>query len=430
MLRGTGRPYLLIWLVMAQANAWEIHEPNPYVWTESPVEILVHNTSPDGVTQEQFEAAVDRAIAGWNAAACDGFPELVNAGTHDDALTGFDNQDNTNSIIVGDPAHELDGVPAASLTFRFGNVEVHDGTILAGAVDSDTVLNNVPFDTHDNIISGACVDGYDLDHVLTHQLGHLLGLGHSEDPDAVMFLSPGPCEAGPVEPSPDDVDGIGWLYGSAALRASCSPPVGGTPLSTVCYLTSRLDPADLSVSWDFGDGGTGSGPTVDHVFEGEGRFEVEVCADRLDDSDCEPRWCGTVDVNVCGEPEASGHAEPTIDPLVFRLVNDTDLASGCYQYSHWTVTSANGDIVLDSTWWEPDLAVEALGTYRVFLTVEGIAGDANVEFTVDVVAPVEEEKGGCGCAHGSPSAALWLLAIAAIRRRSQSWTMHSVAVDP
>lgn len=53
------------------------------------------------------------------------------------------------------------------------------------------------------------VSGFDLETVALHEIGHLLGLGHSSDPNAVMFASYGGVRRVLHQ---DDVDGIRRLY--------------------------------------------------------------------------------------------------------------------------------------------------------------------------------------------------------------------------
>lgn len=54
-------------------------------------------------------------------------------------------------------------------------------------------------------------DAFDLESVATHEIGHLLGLDHSADPDAVMFRSIH-RRTKKRELTPDDVQGIQTLY--------------------------------------------------------------------------------------------------------------------------------------------------------------------------------------------------------------------------
>ncbi len=53
----------------------------------------------------------------------------------------------------------------------------------------------------------------DLESVTVHELGHILGLGHSQDPNAVMYASIG---EGVVKRDlqQDDINGIQTLYPS------------------------------------------------------------------------------------------------------------------------------------------------------------------------------------------------------------------------
>lgn len=65
---------------------------------------------------------------------------------------------------------------------------------------------------------------YDIELVLTHELGHVLGLGESAVPDATMWPTIRPGELERRELAADDVDGISTLYATpdAPLPAGCS----------------------------------------------------------------------------------------------------------------------------------------------------------------------------------------------------------------
>lgn len=80
-------------------------------------------------------------------------------------------------------------------------------------VDSDTEFNGSDY----TFATDGRGNAYDLQQTATHELGHLLGLGHSGDPAAVMYARSG---AGAVEKralTPDDIAGV---------LASATPPAG------------------------------------------------------------------------------------------------------------------------------------------------------------------------------------------------------------
>ncbi len=70
----------------------------------------------------------------------------------------------------------------------------------------------------------------DLENVLAHEVGHLLGLAHPGDEPvtATMFRSQNPGETQKRTLHPDDIAGFCAIYGARALTLPCDPtPVGG-----------------------------------------------------------------------------------------------------------------------------------------------------------------------------------------------------------
>jgi len=96
---------------------------------------------------------------------------------------------------------------------------------------------------------------FDLQAVLTHELGHVLGLAHSDDPNALMFSRGG--TAGIRTPKADDRAGIALIYGTAPATGRRRPPPTGSlltlssepaPIVRVVRASDKMPPADPALA--------------------------------------------------------------------------------------------------------------------------------------------------------------------------------------
>lgn len=215
----------------------------------SPVVFYSHGTQP-GAAGGGVVAA-QRALSAWTS---DGGSNIVYTygGTTSVGSAGFagNDGDGTNGIFFNDPAEEIAGAftGAGGDVLGIGggwfddaslaNTHTFGGERFYTIFEADLVLQNGIF--------GAGLSGNGFDHLITHELGHTLGLRHSEFPSAIMYGSVN-FNADPYGANLQqwDRDAIAAVYGTAVTPDPCKPPtITGQPQSVVL----AAQPVTLSVS--------------------------------------------------------------------------------------------------------------------------------------------------------------------------------------
>ena len=137
-----------------------------------------------------FEASVNAAFAAWAAVADLTFTQVADGGE------AFNTPGTSGDIRLG--GHFFDG-PSGVLAHGY-----------YPPVNGDTAAGDIHFDEDENWKLGWGGPGFNVYQVLTHELGHALGLAHTGVPNSLM--NPFYTEAF-QGPQADDIAGMVYIYG-------------------------------------------------------------------------------------------------------------------------------------------------------------------------------------------------------------------------
>lgn len=174
------------------------------------------------IPMKYIEQVAQKSFVAWTELDCpDGvsslaFSELDQVSCHEAEFNPSGT--NSNAIIFQDTKWKYTSVDntLAKTTVTFDS---DTGEILDADIEVNHANNN--FTINDDVVE------YDLQSVLTHEIGHFIGLDHSPDFTATMYAGyePGTIDQRTLEP--DDVDAACAVY-PPSRNVSCDPtPKGG-----------------------------------------------------------------------------------------------------------------------------------------------------------------------------------------------------------
>jgi len=187
---------------------------NALSWAEPDAFLYLNPSNDQGIPEDEVQDAFIAAVAAWNGSGAD--IRLHDEGNHDLAESAVDQV----NLIWFDSAWPQDPTLVAK-----ASVYAQNATIVA----ADIALNTADF----SFTTGEDADRMDLQSVLTHELGHLLGLDHSEDAEATMFATTELGETSKRSLRPDDQNGLQKLYPEPGTVACNSGAVGSRGLAGV-----------------------------------------------------------------------------------------------------------------------------------------------------------------------------------------------------
>lgn len=264
---------------------------NGMVWPAArmPVPYLINSAGSDDLTLPQITDAIHAAFQTWQDVPCAAI-------TYQDAgpTTLGVAVDGQNAILFIESGWVY-GSEAAGATAL---------TILDGQQTADVAMNGQHFRWAIGP-SGALAAGgtFDLQAVLTHELGHFSGLGHTMRSHDTMYYSWTPW-GGQRQPSADDQAGLCSIYPVAG--DACAADGSGCPSGQACVTTAagRLcdtpsDPIGASCNYDQVECDDFCLFTATDLSSGYCSRFCDTNADCPLTHHCAPASAGTQTVNVC-----------------------------------------------------------------------------------------------------------------------------------
>jgi Matrixin len=265
-------------------------------WSRTPVRWFVTDRSVPGVTASELQAALTRAFNTWQ-----GVPTAEIDFQHIGVTSARPSDDDSMNVLGFQDRPELERV--------LGQTEFTVDRRSGDIVESD-IFFNATFSW--SVATPGVTGRFDVESVALHEVGHLLGLGHSAlgetelmpngrrrviSSGAVMFpISFGPANTADRELQPDDVAGVSDIYPSSTYRADTGAARGRVTLNGRPILGAHV------IAFHPGTGDLIAGFTVNE----EGEFELTgltpgahvIRVEPLDDADIESFFGSSDQVSI------------------------------------------------------------------------------------------------------------------------------------
>ena len=193
---------VLTLLAASAASAYVLLSPRR-TWL-SPPNIIVDNRGQSTITDGDGGATrTVNAITAWNGAGSGTVVTAVKG-----SVAGWSLGDGIPMLNFTDPQHACNGSCLAATFTGFyqqlpgGSFEIYDADIVTNQKFKWTSVGE----------ADGCSSEFFIEGVMVHEVGHVLGLGHSNVSGATMFPSVSACNNGPATIENDDKAGINDLY--------------------------------------------------------------------------------------------------------------------------------------------------------------------------------------------------------------------------
>ena len=224
-----------------------IEKGEPLEWRRACLSYAIDNRGSRWMSDADIEEAVDLAFEQWENADCGGEPpNLIFKPLQPSNCqrAEYNCEGNVNTIAFlepwSDPCADRGGYDPDA----FAVTIVWHNTATGEILDADMMINDTPAGDfsaggpYANCPPTGCPSGTgvspgpaDLRNIVTHEIGHFIGIGHSDIAEATMFASASRESVDKRSLAPDDIAAVCTIYPPGDLDQSCdAAPLGGLEL--------------------------------------------------------------------------------------------------------------------------------------------------------------------------------------------------------
>ena len=228
----------LLAMVSSAVFGYALLSPTRRWFPPTPITIRVDNGGMASVNDSTHgvSAAVG-AVNAWNGSG-------VNVTSGQAANVSYTQGDGQSDILFSDPRHLCTGsCIAATLTgyYDTGQTGTCGGVTMVRITDADTAFNlSFNYTTAaETAAEGSCSNEIYLESVVTHEVGHVIGLAHSSVSSALMAPTVAYCDNKML--NSDDIAGRNALYNctfSGGGGGGCTPSGGSCSTNSDCCSNS------------------------------------------------------------------------------------------------------------------------------------------------------------------------------------------------
>jgi len=202
-------------MVSTAASAFTLLNP-PRKWFTTPRMIDVDSRGLASVSSPDPDRGVSLSVGAVEAWDSGGITPTAGRIQNFTTITlGDGNSD----LVFGDPIGACSGnCLAATFTGYYNTNQTGTcGALSVVAITDSDVVFNTAYD-YTTVAEGGCSNEIFLESVVTHEVGHVIGLGHSNTQSALMYASVAFCDNKQL--AADDINGRDALYNCASCGAA------------------------------------------------------------------------------------------------------------------------------------------------------------------------------------------------------------------